>query len=57
MRNGLTFVLPTILAAAAGALFYLGYEGVALFFRPGSLIVAIAPSSSEIAGKIATGAD
>lgn len=57
MRNGSNFVLPSILAAAAGALLSLGYDGVALFFGLGSLIGAIAAGSSEIARQIATKVD
>jgi|KBSSwiS6_1023812.scaffolds.fasta_scaffold468142_1 hypothetical protein len=57
MSNASNFVLPSALAAAAGALLSFGYLGVALFFGLGSLIVAIAVGSGEIARQIGSKAD
>jgi hypothetical protein len=57
MRNGLNFVLPSLLAAAAGTLLSLGYEGFALFLGLGSLIVAISTASAQIAQQLATKTD
>ena len=54
MRNTSSFLLSTALAAAAGVVLSLSYEGVALFLGLGSLIVAIAAGSSEIGRQIAS---
>jgi hypothetical protein len=57
MTDAASFLLPTVLAAAAGALLSFGYQGTALFFALGAVIVSIATATSVIVRHMRTDAD
>jgi hypothetical protein len=57
MSNLSNFLLPSVLAAAAGVLLSFGYAGAALFFGLGALILSIETGTSAILRQMKTNAD